>query len=265
MSAVDYLLKIPYVEGGATIEGHEGDFIATGYEFDLTALLSAASGGGSGAGTINFSPLIIDLASTPGLVDLLAREAGGVHLPTVTFTLNKVVKDKLTAFETITLSDVTIASYDEKSGFDTRIALSYGAIQVETKEFDPTGAIITHDFRATVGPDGVTMPPPAALEAAVPSAASIDYLLKIPDVEGGSTIEGHEGDFIATGYEFDLTALLSAASGGSGAGTINFSPLIIDLASTPGLVDLLAREAGGVHLPTVTFTLNKVVKDKLTA
>src|SRR5262249_58113782 len=169
--------------------------------------------------------------------------AGGVHLPTVTFTLNKVDHGRLIAFETITLSDATIVSYDEKSGFDARIALSYGAIEVETKEIDPsTGAIVTnHDFSATVGPDELTIPPPAALEAAVPSAASVDYFLKIPGVEGGSTTEGHEGDFIATGYEFDLTALLSAASGG---GT-HFSPLIIDLASTPGLVDLLTREAGG--------------------
>src|SRR5262245_59227884 len=118
MATFNYFLGIDGVEGGSQAEGHVGDFVALGFEFDLDAAV-AASSGGAGAGKPIFEPLIVDLAATPGLVDLLTKEASGLHIPTVTFTIQKP-GDNPFDFATITLTNATIVSYEETAGFAPR-------------------------------------------------------------------------------------------------------------------------------------------------
>ena len=73
--------------------------------------------------------------------------------------------------------------------------------------------------------------------------ASFNYFLNVAGVTGGSHDAHHAGEFDALGYEFDLAAVVAASAGG-GAGTTKFAPLIVDLATTPGLVDLIRCWAG---------------------
>ena len=46
---------------------------------------------------------------------------------------------------------------------------------------------------------------------------SFDYFLKVAGVDGGSQDAQHPGEFVALGYEFDLAAMMAAATGGGGA------------------------------------------------
>jgi type VI protein secretion system component Hcp len=146
MASFNYFLNVAGVTGGSHDAHHAGEFDALGYEFDLAAVVAASAGGGGGAGTTKFAPLIVDLATTPGLVDLLTREASGQHIPSVTFTVQTTGGAPFD-FETITLTNVTIVSYEEKAGFATRVALAYDKVEVVQTEQSANGtAGATHTF-----------------------------------------------------------------------------------------------------------------------
>ena len=83
----------------------------------------------------------------------------------------------------------------------------------------------------------------------MPTGATLNYFLDVAGVTGGSHNAQHVGAFDALGYEFDLASTIAASTGGGGgAGKTTASPLIVDLAATPGLADLLTREASGQHI-----------------
>ena len=139
MASFNYFLNVAGVTGGSHDAHHAGEFDALGYEFDLALVVAASTGGGGGAGTTRFAPLIVDLATTPGLVDLLTREATGQHIPSVTFTVQTTGGSPFD-FETITLTNATIVSYEEKAGFATRVALGYDKVEVEQIEQNANGS-----------------------------------------------------------------------------------------------------------------------------
>ena len=260
MASFNYFLNVAGVTGGSRDAHHAGEFDALGYEFDLAAVVAASAGGGGGAGTTKFAPLIVDLATTPGLVDLLTREASGQHIPSVTFTVQTTGGAPFD-FETITLTNVTIVSYEEKAGFATRVALAYDKVEVVQTEQSANGtAGATHTFSFDLAANGaaVVSPPASALAPSLPTDGTFNYFLDVAGVDGGSVSAHHVGAFDVLGYEFDLASTIAASSGGGGgAGKTTPSPLIVDAAMTPGLVDLLTREATGVHIPSVTLTVQK--------
>jgi VCBS repeat-containing protein len=257
-TAFNYFLDIPGVTGGSQDAHHPGDFVALGYQFDLAAGI-ATSGGGAGFGKPTFDPLIVDLASTPGLVDLLTKEASGVHIPTVTFAVQKPGASPLD-FMTITLNDAVITSYQESTGLATRVAIAYDEIEIKQVEQSPTGGPgTTHTFHFDLAAQGGSIAAPAAEELApkIPTGTTFNYFLDIPGLTGGSHADNHEGEFQALGYEFDFAAAIGTIGGGGGIGKVVLEPLIVDLAAAPGLVDLLSNEASALHIPTVTFTVQK--------
>jgi type VI protein secretion system component Hcp len=120
-------------------------------------------------GKTTASPLIVDLAATPGLADLLTREASGQHIPSVTFTVQKPGGSPFD-FETITLTNATILSYEEKAGFATRVALGYDKVEVEQIEQNANGSPGTlHTFTFDLRTNGGTLASPPA-DALVPTA-----------------------------------------------------------------------------------------------
>ena len=255
----DYFLKVDGIFGSATNAQHAREFVVDGYEFDLTALMSAASGGGGGASKAVFSPLVLDMAASSGLVDLLAKAATGQHIPNVTFSVVKPGERGGTV-ETVKLKDVTVVGYEERSGFDTRVVLNYSQIEVDIREQRPDGTLGAHhtfqyDLRAT----GNTITPvtEADLTSAVAATQTFDYFLKVDGIFGSATNAQHAREFVVDGYEFDLTALMSATSGGGGGSKPVFSPLVLDMAASPGLVELLAKAASGQHISNVTFSVVK--------
>jgi VCBS repeat-containing protein len=257
----EYFLKVAGIAGGSLDKEHKGEFDVLGYEFDLAAMMSHAGGGGGGTGKTTFSPLILDLAATPGLADLLKKAALGQHIPEVTFTAEKASGggEAPFAYQTIKLTDVFVIGYEEQAGFAPRVALGYGQIEVTLTEQSPTGGpapdpvTVTFDVHDALGTVA-----PGALEPVVKIETSFDYFLKVDGIAGSSIDKEHKGEFDIVGYEFDLAAAMShAGGGGSGTGKTTLSPLVVDFEFSPGLAALLKKAATGAHIPELTFTVEK--------
>ncbi len=260
LSRFDYFLHVddPDIRGSSTDERHRGDFDIVGYEFDLAAAVSSHTGTGGGSGKTTFSPLVLDFAPSPGLAALLHNAATGKHIPELTFTVRTEGERAFDA-ETITLTEVTVVGYEEKAGFATRVAFGYRTIEVELVEQKADGSAgDSRVFSFDVARDGGALAPVGVLEPEVALDITADYFLHISGIFGGATDDRHRGDFDVLGYEFDLSAVMSAASGtGGGSGKATISPLIVDLAATPGLADLLQKAATGQHIPEVIFIAQK--------
>src|SRR5262249_2022558 len=192
-----------------------------------------------------------------GLADLLNAAALGRHIPTMTFSAVIERGEGEFEFQTITLTDVVIAGYEEKAGFATRVALAYDLIEVALTEQNPDRSVgQVHRFSSRDRADGAGLAPlPAgALDPVVPVDTAAKYFLQVDGIEGGSTDQQHVGAFVVASYEFDVAAMLASSGGGGAAGPTTFSPLIVDLAATPGLADLLSAAALGPHSPTMTVS-----------
>ena len=161
-------------------------------------------------------------------------------------------------FETITLTNATILSYEEKAGFATRVALGYDKVEVEQVEQNANGSPGTpHTFTFDLRTNGGTLasPPTDALVPTVPTGGTFNYFLNVAGVTGGSQDAHHVGAFDALGYEFDLASTIAASTGGGGgAGKTTPSPLIVDLATdiTNGAA---APSFSGELLPAVTVPI----------
>src|SRR5438094_922916 len=81
--ALTYYLSIDGIVGDSLREGYEGAFVVTDYDFDVSALVSAISGGAGGTSKSTFSPLVVDLNIGSGLTDLLRDIAGGRHISSI--------------------------------------------------------------------------------------------------------------------------------------------------------------------------------------
>ena len=255
----DYFLKLDGIKGDSPDKEHKDEFDASGYEFDLEGVIAAASGGGGG-GKAHFSPLIVDLTSgVGGLAAILADAASGEHITNATFTIRKP-GESLAEFEIIKLSDVTILGYEEKAGFEPRVALGYSKIEVDIREQNSDGTLGSPTvFAWDLNSQGGSLDAPTAVELQpeVP-AATFDYFLKLDGIKGDSPDKEHKDEFDASGYEFDLEGVIAAASGGGGGGKAHFSPLIVDLTSgVGGLAAILADAASGEHITNATFTIRK--------
>src|SRR5262249_35564333 len=156
-------------------------FIVDSYEFDLTALMPGASS----ASHATFSPLVLDLAPTAGLADLLAKAASGQPIDNVTFFVTKQDGESTQTIETIKLEDVSVIGFAERSGFDTRVALGYRTIQVDDIEQKPDGSLgAEHIFQRDLAASGDTIAPvtEADLTPGVATASSLDYFLKVDGI-----------------------------------------------------------------------------------
>jgi len=79
--SLTYYLTIDGIVGDATVDGHQGSFAISDYRFDVSGLMSAVAGAGSGGGTPTFSPLMVDLNSR--LTALLKEVASGRHIKSI--------------------------------------------------------------------------------------------------------------------------------------------------------------------------------------
>jgi type VI protein secretion system component Hcp len=248
--AQSYYLTIDGIAGASTREGHEGAFEVNDYSFDISAIVNAMrTGGGSGSGRTEFSPLIVDLDANPGLTSLLNHVATGRHITSL--ELQGVSADGETVYD-LRLGDVTVTRiHDGNTGHDM-VSFSYNQVSVTTtgqKEDGSLGQSETFSWDVARGESDVTIPEPS-VPTDSPSGEAQSFYLTIDGIAGGSTSEGHEGAFDVNGYSFDATAIVSAMrnGGGSGSGRTEFSPLTVDLDADSGMAALLKHVANGQHI-----------------
>ena len=245
-----YFLLIDGVDGGSQDANHHGWFEISGYDLDLQHLLPHAGGGG--VGKTEFSPLQVELALSNGLTDVLARIAGGDTLRGVKIEGVTSGERPMTVFE-LTLGDVHITQVAEDGrtgdGELDQLAFSYDRIWVETTGQNPDGTLghtssFGFDLATNTEIDTSTQPVLQPGNTPGDTGEPAKYFLLIDGVDGGSQDANHRGWFEISGYDLDLQHLLPHAGGG-GVGKTEFSPLLVELALSNGLTDVLARIAGG--------------------
>src|SRR5262249_56985803 len=95
---------------------------------------------------------------------------------------------------TITPDDAVITSYQESTGFATRIAIAYSKIEIEQVEQSPTGGPgETHTFSFDLAAQGgaIAAPPAEDLAPKVPGGGTFNYFLDIPGLIGRSHATHH--------------------------------------------------------------------------
>jgi type VI protein secretion system component Hcp len=114
-SSLDYYLTVDWLDGGVTLEGHEGAFAVEDFIFDIQANTNFTSGSGAAVGKPNPSPLILELKPGAHLNEFVEKITKGTH-----FTLMRL--------EGVTSGDSTTTVYDLRLSevFVTRVTDSYG-------------------------------------------------------------------------------------------------------------------------------------------
>src|SRR5262249_14409540 len=209
--AQTYYLTIDGVDGGSAA----GALAISDLDFDVSALISATSGGG-GAGKTTFSPLTVDLTLGSGLTTLLGDVARGKHIKAI--ELQGVTSTGQTVYDLV-LNDVFITRvHDGNSGLDSlSFDYTHGSVSLTTTSFGSNGAPLTEtlswDVANNVSLGGAILPPPVAGSVDTGGGGAQTYYLTIDGVDGGSTA----GAFVIGDFDFDVSALVSALSGGGGA------------------------------------------------
>src|SRR5215471_12002574 len=258
--ALTYYLTIDGVDGGSTVVA--GAFAISDFNFDVSALVSALSGGGGASGKATFSPLTVDLSLASGLTTLLGDVASGKIIKSI--ELKGVTTTGQTVYD-LTLSNVFITLVHDSSGLDSlSFDYSHGAVSLTTTSFGSNGSpqsdTMSWDVANNISLLGAPLPPPVASSVDTGGGGAQTYYLTIDGIDGGSTVVGHAGAFAIGDFNFDVSALVSALSGGGGAsGKATFSPLTVDLSLASGLTTLLGDVASGkiiksIELKGVTTT-----------
>ena len=229
---------------------HTGAFSIVDYNFDVSALASAAGGGGGSASKPTFSPLTVDLDLNAGLSALLGDVATGKHIDSI--ELQGVATDGTTVYD-LKLGHVQITKYhDSNSGHDF-LSFSYEQVSLTTTPQNSDGSpgtASTFSWNVTTNTNDASIPSPH-IPAGDPTGGggAQAYYLTIDGIVGNLKAVEHTGAFSIVDYNFDVSALASAAGGGGGsASKPTFSPLTVDLDLNAGLSALLGDVATGKHI-----------------
>src|SRR5262245_33488298 len=250
--AQTYYLTIDGIVGDSTNAKHARSFEIVDYSFDVSALVSAATGGG-GAGTkATFSPLTVDLDLNSGLTALLDDIATGRHVKSI--ELQGVASDGQTVYD-LKLGEVVVTKYhDTNSGHDS-LSFSYEKVSLTTTPQNQNGSLgtpVTVSWDVLANKEGASIEDPVIPGGGPTGGGAQTYYLTIDGIVGDSTNAKHARSFEIVDYSFDVSALVSAATGGGGAGTkATFSPLTVDLDLNSGLTALLDDIATGRHVKSI--------------
>jgi type VI secretion system secreted protein Hcp len=140
--AVDYFLEVDGIAGESADAQHKGEIDVLGFSFGVSSE-AAASGRGGGAGKAVVDDLVV-LAPTSKASPLLWLAcASGQHVKTAVLTCRRTAVKTQVEFLTVTLTDVTITSYEADGADEERpldqLALNYGKIELAYTPVDAAG------------------------------------------------------------------------------------------------------------------------------
>jgi VCBS repeat-containing protein len=241
-----FFMLIDGIDGGSRDAHHQGWFDLNDMGFDVSQLVSATGGGGSGAGKAAFSPVSVNIAGQAGLTKLLqdlatGHSIAGARIEGVTGGEDSQVVYKL-SLDGMHVLDVTQTNDDSyNAGFDFQ--------QVKLEQFGQTdtGQLVAQTpfawdlLRATSS----TSFDPIAVGSAPDAIRPVDFVLEFGGVRGPSTEHNAEGGFNVSGFSFGGSApsVVNVGGGGAGAGKPDFSDLTIRLSDQSGLTSFLSQLA----------------------
>ena len=141
--AVDYFLKLDGIPGESTDAKHKGEIDLVAFSWGVSQAGSSGPGVGVSAGKAIFDDLLAVARTSKASPKLWLACASGQHLTTAVLTCRKGSGKTPVEFLKITLSDVTITSYeidgsDEELPLD-QVALAFAKVETEFVSVDATG------------------------------------------------------------------------------------------------------------------------------
>ena len=141
--AVDYFLKLDGVPGESVDAKHKGEIDLVAFSWGVSQAGSSAPGGGGGAGKAIFDDLLVVARTSKASPKLWLACANGQHVKTAVLTCRKGSGKSQVEFLKITLSDVTITSYEidgsaEELPLD-QVALVFAKVEMVYTAVDATG------------------------------------------------------------------------------------------------------------------------------
>ena len=262
VSASEYFLTLPGVDGDSLNSLFKGSFEVSNFDFDVENVQP-------GTTKAAFSPLTLTLDSNTALAPLLTMAAIGDHFESAGLT--GVDNQNKTVYH-LNLGTVFVTKVEDVAGAGVTFSLDFGTIKLETFGRDKNGVLLptpqeTFFWNRQTNSDDLDSPiiiasagnatsqaadlagahisgeePALSLEAA--TAASPEpatYFMLIDGLNGGSTDKLHKGWFEITGFDFDLMTIVNigSAKGGVSIGKPNFSSLNVTLPQEAGLADAM--------------------------
>lgn len=141
--AVDYFLKLDGIPGESTDAKRKGEIDVLAFSWGVSRAGSSSPGGGGGAGKAVFEDLLVVARTSKASPKLWLACASGQHVKTAVLTCRKASGKPQVEFLKITLTDVTITSYeidgsDEELPLD-QVALAFAKVETEYVAADATG------------------------------------------------------------------------------------------------------------------------------
>jgi type VI secretion system secreted protein Hcp len=140
--AVDYFLKLDGIPGESADAKHKGEIDVLAFSWGVARPDSPGSGGGTGAGKAVFEDLLVVARTSKASPKLWHGCASGQHLKTAVLVCRKAGKAPH-EFLTITLTDVTITSYEVEGSDDEapldQFALGFAKVETAYVPQDPAG------------------------------------------------------------------------------------------------------------------------------
>lgn len=142
--AVDMFLKIDGIKGESTDTKHKDEIEIFSYSWGLTQSGGLASGGGGGAGKVQFQDFHFTKNVDKTSPSLFLKCATGTHIKEAMLSVRKAGEGQKD-FLIIKLNDVLVSSYQSggSSGGDLptdQVSINYAKIEYSVTTQDPTGA-----------------------------------------------------------------------------------------------------------------------------
>ena len=246
--AVDaqYFLSIPGVPGDSTASGHVHSIDAVSMSFGVSA--------GAVASSPSFAPLVVDASISEASPLLFQAVTLGTIYPTVSLTASKLSNGELTTFAELSLSNVTVASYQTIAGAE-RYVLDYTKADWSYLPQGSGGQSSSPVEESwDLAAQGGTLSQTTDLAAG--PRRRLQYFLSIPGVPGDSTASGHVHAIAALSMNFGVLA-------GAVAGDPEFGPLVVDATISQASPLLFAAAAAGTVYPTIEMTAAKLSAGQL--
>jgi len=146
MAQVDYFLKIDGIEGESTDSKHKDEIQLESFSFGATNAASGASGGGAGAGKVQFQDFnfgsMVSKASPP----IFQKAVTGFHIKFAILSARKAGERPI-EFLKIRLEDVLVSSYQSGGGGGNvptdQVSLNFAKIEFSFQPQSPAGTLLS--------------------------------------------------------------------------------------------------------------------------
>ena len=141
--AVDNFLKIEGIEGESTDHKHKGCIEILSFSWGASNMATFSSGGGGGAGKVNFSDVSFMMNVNKASPVLMKHCADGTHIKSAKMISRKAGTQQQ-EYYTLTLTDCIVTSYQTSGATEMptdSFSLAFAKIEFEYKPQDEKGGL----------------------------------------------------------------------------------------------------------------------------